>query len=65
MFLPVLPSGAHRSEADLPNTLRSLGSLLHPEKLRPAPVFASQPHDFNVPDLTGTDCPDFSAGPES
>ena len=27
MFLPVLPSGAHRLEADLPNPLRSLDSL--------------------------------------
>ena len=58
-FLPVLPSGAHRPEADLPNPLRSFDSLLHPEKLRSAPVFASQPHDFNIPDLTGTVCPDF------
>ena len=64
-FLPVLPSGAHRPEADLPNPLRSLDSLPHPKKLSPAPVIVSQPHDFNIPDLTGTDCPDSSAGPES
>ena len=65
MFLPFLPSGAHRPEADLSNPLRSFDSLLHPEKVPPAPVIASQPHDFNLPDLTGTVCPDSSAGPES
>ena len=65
MFLPVLPIGAHRPEADLPNPLRSLDSLPHPKKLPPAPVIASQPHDFNIPDLTGTVCPGSSAGPES
>ena len=65
MFLLVLPIGAHRPEADLPNPLRSLDSLPHPKKLPPAPVIASQPRDFNIPDLTGTDCPDSSAGPKS
>ena len=65
LFLLVLPIGAHRPEADLPNPLRSLDSLPHPKKLPPAPVIASQPRDFNIPDLTGTDCPDSSAGPES
>ena len=65
MLLPFLPSGAHRPEADLPNPLRSLDSLSHPKKLPPAPVIVSQPHDFNIPDLTGTDCPDSLARPES
>ena len=65
IFLPVLPSGAHRPEADLPNPLRSLDSLPHTKKLPPAPVIVSQPHDFNIPNLAGTDCPDSSAGPQS
>ena len=65
MFLLDLPSGARRPEADLPNPLRSFDSLPRPKKLPPAPVIASQPHDFNIPDLTGTVCPNSSAGPES
>ena len=61
-LLLFLPSSAHRPEAYLSNPLRSLDSLLHPEKLPPAPVIVSQPYDFNIPDLTGTDCPNSSSG---
>ena len=33
-------------------------------KLPPTSVIVSQPHDFNIADLTGTDCPDSSAAPK-
>ena len=46
-----------------PNPLRSFDSLPRPKKRPPAPVIASQPHDFNIPDLTGTVCQDSSADP--
>ena len=57
MFLPFLPSGVRRSGSDLPKPLRSRGSLLLREELPPAPVIASQPLDFNIPDLGGLVCP--------
>ena len=56
-FLPVLPSRAHRPESDQSTPLRSLGSLLHPEKRPLPPVIASQPRDFNIPDPSGLVCP--------
>ena len=65
VFLLYLPTVAHRPEADLLNPLRSLESLPNPMKLPPAAVIASQSHDFNIPDPSGTDCPDSSAGPKS
>lgn len=56
MFLLFLLGGARRPEADLPNPLRSFDSLRHLKKLPPAPVFASQPHDFNISGLGGRTC---------
>ena len=56
-FLLYLPSGVHRPTSGLSNLLRSLGSLPHRELLPPAPVIASQPRDFNIPDLSGLVCP--------